>query len=339
MIFKRLRSLLLPLAVCLPLSTLAGPFSSMFVFGDSLSDTGNLSVLTGGAQPGNTQPYFNGRFSDGPLWVEGLASGLGLTGQAASVFAGGNNYAFAGARTGLDTSPPGVLAQAVGLWGAGSASLGLTGHLAADPNALYVVVGGGNDMRDARSAAGGTSATRAAAAGLAVNNLATTIGYLASMGAKNILISTLPDLGYTPEAALLGLQSASSDASYWFNSFIPGLMTFGSGLGLNMNLLDMAGLSSAIQLNPGNYGITNTSLPCAGFTYSDLLVPFGVPVTSCDQSAFSDALHPSAYAHSLIADAALKVLGVPEPGSLALFGLAILALAIARRRPTLQRTL
>jgi len=67
MIYKRLRSLLLSLAVGLPLSVLAGPFSSLFVFGDSLSDTGNVSILTGGAFPDPSQPYFNGRFSDGPI--------------------------------------------------------------------------------------------------------------------------------------------------------------------------------------------------------------------------------------------------------------------------------
>lgn len=330
-IVKRLRSLLLSLAVCLPLSAFAGPFSSLFIFGDSLSDTGNLSFLTGGAQPGISQPYFNGRFSDGPIWVEYLATGLGLTGQAASVFSGGNNYAFAGARTGLGMSPPGVLAQAVGLWGTGDASLGLSGHSAADPNALYVVVGGGNDMRDARSAVGGTAATRAAAAGVAVNDLASTIGFLASKGARNILVSTLPDLGFTPEAALLGLTSESSDASSWFNGLIPGLMTFGSGLGLNMNLLDMAGLTNEVRLDPGFYGITNTSLPCFGFAFS--------AGDSCGTSLFSDVLHPSSYAHSLIASAALTVLSVPEPGSLALFGLAVLALVMARRRPMVKNAL
>jgi outer membrane lipase/esterase len=67
-------------------------FSNLFIFGDSLADTGNLSLLTGGAVPGNTQPYDNGRFSNGPLWVETLASGMGLGANvAAPSIAGGNN--------------------------------------------------------------------------------------------------------------------------------------------------------------------------------------------------------------------------------------------------------
>ena len=330
MLFKRLKTILL-LLLSLPLCAAAGPFSSLFVFGDSLSDTGNL-IGTGSVRPFPfAGPYDGGRFSNGPLWVEYLAAGLGLPGQAAPVIFGGNNYAFAGALTGTVPAPPadpipGVLAQAVGLWGAGG--LGAP-HGAADPNALYVVVAGGNDMRAARSLFTSNSVSdhlgRQAAAAAAINNLTTTLGYLASLGAKNILISTLPDLGFTPEAALLGLQTASSDATNLFNALIPNLMFAGSNLfGLHMNLLDLGGLTNSLHNNPASFGITDISHPCLGFVFST-----GV---SCDQSAFSDILHPSAYVHSLIGRQALLVFGIPEPGSVALFGLALMALVVLRRR-------
>ena len=79
------------------------PFTNMVVFGDSLSDTGNILISTGGAIP--TAPYFNGRFSNGPVWIDTLTAGLGLPAGAVASFAGGNNYAFGGARTGTDASP------------------------------------------------------------------------------------------------------------------------------------------------------------------------------------------------------------------------------------------
>src|SRR5215472_939964 len=98
----QLRDLTLGLAVVASLS-LAGPakgqspYSELVVFGDSLSDTGNAYLFTDGAAAG--PPYFQGRFSNGPVWVEVLAGELGLPAPAPSL-SGGANYAFGGAETG-----------------------------------------------------------------------------------------------------------------------------------------------------------------------------------------------------------------------------------------------
>ncbi|MES2089231.1 MAG: SGNH/GDSL hydrolase family protein [Pseudomonadota bacterium] len=305
----------------------AGLYSGLVVFGDSLSDTGNLQILTGGARPELSQgPYFGGRYSDGPLWIETLATGFGLPSAATPYFAGGSNYAIAGARTGTVGNPPGVLAQVAGIWNG-----------VADANALYVVVGGGNDMRDARSlfqtASAEDVAGREAAATAAVGNLTQTIGYLAAHGAKHVLVSNLPDLGNSPEAGMLGLRYASSDVTTRFNSLIPGLMTTGAGYGLDMSFLDMAGLLhnviiDALSNGGATYGITNISSPCTGFTYS-----MG---NACSASLFSDSLHPSAAAHQLIGRAALAAV-VPEPESYALISFGLLTVAALGRRRTSTR--
>lgn len=315
-----LRAFLLPAMVAVSVSAHAGPFSAIYVFGDSLSDTGNLSLATGGAAPGTAQPYFNGRYSNGPLWVEGLAWGLGLAGQASPYRMGGNNYAFAGARTGVDDSPPGVLAQAAGIWG--------PTVLAADPNALYVVVGGGNDMRDARfnfqEDTPADQLSRQQAAITAITDLANTIGYLAARGARNVLIANLPNLGNTPEAALIGLQAASADASARFNALVPTLFGLESLFpNLNVELLDMAGIAVNVLANPGQFGVTNTDLPCGAFAFS--------AGANCANSLFSDVLHPSAFVHGLFAQEALEIYGIPLPGSLALMLLALLALVVVQR--------
>lgn len=331
MSFKRIRSglraLLVPALLAASVSAHAGSFSGIFVFGDSLSDTGNLSLVTAGTadpQPNPTQPYDGGRFSNGPLWVEGLASGLGLAGQANPFLLGGNNFAFAGARTGTSDSPPGVLAQAFGIWGGGLAP----NPLRADPDALYVVVGGGNDMRDARLAFTGDTAAdvlgRQTAAAQAIDGLAQTIAYLAASGARHVLIASLPDLGNTPEAALLGLKAASSDASQHFNALVPLLFGLESIFaGLNIELLDMAGIASNVLANASDFGVTNTDLPCGTFLYS--------AGADCATSLFSDVLHPSAFVHGLFAQAALGIYGVPVPGTLALMVLALLVLVGVQR--------
>ena len=305
----------------------AGTFSNMFVFGDSLSDTHNLYIATGGAFPDlNQGPYFDGRYSNGPLWVETLAADLGLPNGAKAYLAGGNNYAYAGARTDTANNPPGVLAQVGGLW----SGLG-------DPNALYVVVGGSNDMRDARSAfttnSAADNAGRELAAEAAVNNLKLSIGFLATHGVKHVLVSDLFDLGRTPEANFLGLSAASTDATNRFNALLPGLLATGVGFGLDMSFLDLAGLQQKVivdaTMNGGaKYGITDVTEPCKGFLGS-------VSQHECRVSMFSDALHPSAAAHKLIGEAAFAAV-VPEPETYALLAFGLLAVVLQARRRARQ---
>jgi outer membrane lipase/esterase len=305
----------------------AAPYTSITIFGDSLSDTGNLFNATGGTQPG-AGAYSGGRFSDGPLWVEHLAASLGLardanpyTNPAASL--PGNNYAYAGARTSTSSAPPGVLAQILGIWG--------PTHASADPNGLYVLVAGGNDLRDARSAFTTNSAAdqlgRQNAAQAAVNNLIFALNTLAARGVHNILLANMPDLGNTPEAAFLGLQASSSDVSSRFNALVGGMASYASlTLGMNVDLLDLAGITTAVRVdaltNRGlNYGITNVSLPCAGFAFS--------AGAACSASAFSDALHPSAVMGRLVGQAALSL--VPEPATWMLLAVGVVAMGLRRR--------
>ncbi|HEY9906634.1 MAG TPA: SGNH/GDSL hydrolase family protein, partial [Thermosynechococcaceae cyanobacterium] len=107
----------------------------LYVFGDSLVDTGNLFSATGGFYPSPLQ-YAPGRFSNGPLWVENLSLRLGLPPDPAA------NFAFGGSSSGLGNA---VLPAAPlpGLLGQVTLFAGLVSE--ADPKGLYVLSGGAND--------------------------------------------------------------------------------------------------------------------------------------------------------------------------------------------------
>ena len=70
----------------------ASAFTALYSFGDSLSDVGNVFAASGGTVPAPLFPfppggpaYFDGRFSNGPNWVDDLSAKLGLGSVTASI--------------------------------------------------------------------------------------------------------------------------------------------------------------------------------------------------------------------------------------------------------------
>src|SRR5580658_5393666 len=73
----------------------AGSIDAIYAFGDSLSDVGNVYSAVGiPASP----PYYQGEFSNGPVWVQDLAAGLGLPALQPSRL-GGTDYAYGSGET------------------------------------------------------------------------------------------------------------------------------------------------------------------------------------------------------------------------------------------------
>lgn len=346
----------------------AQAYSDLVFFGDSLSDTGNVLSLTSSFSPPAFPgfPGAEGRFSNGPVWTEYLAAGLGLPHKAnpSNLFlagppvvspptvisigpTGGQNFAFGGARTGLDgTAGPntGIFGQLVA-WNGSIFAGSLT--RSADPNALYVVFAGANDLRDARSSyqtgSAADEAGRAAAAAMVAQNITTALGLLAKAGARHFLLSNLPDLGKTPEAAALGLVAASTDVTLEFNADLAvgatGLdasFLATTGIDLDIRLMDLYGMNElvvadALTNGGATYGIKNVTSPCInpGQISGEYFAPDATAV-DCDIAAFSDPLHPSAASHRLIGQLALRT--VPEPGSFVLLMLGIGGMLAGLRR-------
>ena len=287
----------------------AADFSAEFVFGDSLSDVGNVYLGSGGLEPAS--PYVNGQFSNGPVWVQDLAARLGLPALTPSL-AGGTDYAFGGATTGFaPTNNPAVpnLEQQVGLFlsSAGSAPSSALYTFSIGANDLFAILGSTTDFSQQEAAALAAAQVVAAEA-----------GDLAAAGAKDLVLFDVPDLGLTPQITSLG-PAASADASAlsaYFDQQVLKYLAPVEAAGLTVFDLNTYALIDEAVQDPGALGFSNVTDPCwtGGFTGSAT----GGSVCSLlpavqDTYLFWDDVHPTAAGQLLVSDAALRALGLPVP--------------------------
>jgi outer membrane lipase/esterase len=306
----------------------ASPYTSMVVFGDSLSDSGNDALALGGSTTqtitGNTYipsaPYAPGTtFSNGPVWASDVASALGV--PLLPSLAGGTNYAYGGATTGGPGPIPNLLVQANQYL--------TTTHNVASPNALYVIEGGGNDARAALTAIQGGAnilqTIQATAASFAAN-VGTIVSELKTDGAKHILVWDTPNLGRTP-AISAGGPSASALGSILALDMNIALAAALHG-DVGVSIFDIFGLGTSIAVDPSAFGFTNVTDACGA-----------VAGANCNKYEYWDGIHPTAAAHTVIADAFLAE-AVPEPSTWALMilGFAGIGFMAYRRKskPTLM---
>jgi phospholipase/lecithinase/hemolysin len=313
--------LMLLLAFCFVLcglrSVAAQAYTSVVVFGDSLSDTGNDAVLSRAKYtfslqvPGPLTGYTNGRFTDGldtspaarnytGVWIEQLAAKFATHPAVLNSLAGGANYSYGFATTGNGTSvftygPNDVLSFTLNNMGQQ-----LTDYLATRPaitsNTLFVVWGGANDLLHATSSADVlTAATQEV----------TLVQRLVAAGATDILVPNLPPLGLVPR--LNGSQATSVPATAAVQAFNQALAAglaqaaaASSGRTLRLYPLDVYTLFSTAVASPAGYGFANVTASSQGNT-----------TVNPDTYLFWDDLHPTTYGHSLIAAAALNLLGTP----------------------------
>ena len=296
-----LRSLSLALAlVVFGASAYADDLSAVFVYGDSLSDNGNLHSHVGLPDP----PYYQGRFSNGPVTVEQLAATLNVPLY---------DFAWAGATTGIGNSLDSGTQTAIGFLSLPGMLTQLAGYTvppALIPTSLFVVWGGANDFE--------INASPLVAAADIVNIVTT----LQSEGAKNILVPGLPDLGLTPEFYGDPAATAFTDQ---FNAALQASLPAGT------TYFDVNALLNQIVANPGAYGFTNVTDPCFNGT------------TVCanpDQYLYWDDIHPTTAADAILA-ANFRSAVTPEPSSIVLLGSGIAGITgtLLRRRKSRRNPL
>ena len=265
-----------------------GRIKDIYVFGDSLSDNGNLYAESGEFAP-PSPPYFNGRFSNGPVWVEYLNDML----PRAAL----HDFAFGGAfsDTGNANGPfPGVLDQVTRF---------LDTPPPLKPRDLCIVWSGANNYIFEPIGSDPT---------VIVGDVSEAIQQLAEEGCQSFLIPNLPNIGETPYAmaespdfqALLTAKIAAHNGELAEEVDI-----LREDLGIEIILLDVhtiLGRALAAQL-----GFVNGTVPCL----IDLTPSGACPVDDTVQiekvapgTLFMDAVHPTTAAHRMIATFAFGAL-------------------------------
>ncbi|MEM7591180.1 MAG: SGNH/GDSL hydrolase family protein [Cyanobacteria bacterium P01_A01_bin.83] len=315
-------------------------FERLYVFSDSLADPGNIFNTTkvlqlfGDALDLDTPitpvspPYFEGRFTNGLVWVEQLAAELDIdltpSTELSVVFPGseidfpltvsledepnlevspyfdGNttdqsiNFAFGGAQTGeggsgeLGDLVPGIQEQVE--WFVDDHQLF---EQTADSDALYIVAGGTNDYSDPSVNPEDV-----------VNNLKSEIQSLYDIGARDFLVPNLSDLGELP-ATPAELADSLTNLTEVHNGLLEQTVNElnDSLTGAEIAILDLDFLFDDVLENPSDYGFTNVSDP-----YLDPATLTPTVGADVDEYLFFDEVHPTVAGHEIINDFVLTTL-------------------------------
>jgi len=261
-------------------------YDNLYVFGDSYCDVGNIFAVTGGAEP--AAPYYNGRFSNGPIWVDHVAGFLGVPLKPEVL--GGTDYAFGGAWVTEPEAITGVpsVPEQVKLY------LGQHGGKA-DPNALYILEGGGNDILDTTSHSPEALGLQIAE-GLAYSEL-----LLREAGARHFIIPDLFNVSLLPAAA--GNVAFAAEASAATNQSLDELLAFEQLLeGVYIVRMNVFSLLNAVETDPTHFGFTDVTNPC--LTTAVCSDP--------DHTFFWDTHHPTEFGHAFFAVTLENVLHRPD---------------------------
>jgi outer membrane lipase/esterase len=270
-------------------------FDDIVVFGDSSVDAG----------------YFNGaRFTVNPglVFPQLLGERYGIA--VTSISQGGHDYAVGGARVallpGYPAFPPTGSAPPLTT----QLDTFLAGRGALDPNAIYVVSIGYNDIFTGMEAAllGQITADQAQAAiAQAAAQAGQQIERLSAVGARYVVVPNLYDLGASPAGHAIPAAPWSAFSSL-FNTTLATTLAQAGG---QYVLVNVRLLLDEVLANPGAYGFRNVTQPAC--TVPSLLCTANTLVSpdAAQTHLFADDVHLTPPAYAIMADAVASMLEGP----------------------------
>lgn len=274
----------------------------LLVFGDSLSDMGNAKASF--LNTPDVPPYWQGRFSNGEVWLGGLYDAYGVSSSIGSGFSStGDNRAFGGAQTGSGYAYlviPNVGTQITNYLGNVQSSI--------PSNAVISLWAGGNDFLYG-----------SANPNTIVSNMEAHLRQLAGAGGTTFIVPNLPPLEDTPE---IRSKSASQQATVRndvmdYNAKLATLVSnLRAELGITVYTIDAWTIFGDITSHPEALGLTNVqNAACTG---GSTLLPLPICnsgssiVSNVDEYVFFDKAHPTRVMHEYIANFALEAIGIPD---------------------------
>ncbi|EKP0260851.1 SGNH/GDSL hydrolase family protein [Aeromonas sobria] len=236
------------------------PFSRIVMFGDSLSDTGKMYKKMRGSLP-SSPPYFNGRFSNGPVWLELLRDqhfpGLVLANEAE------------GGATAVAYNHQGALNGWLGFWSwdpkyqvINNLDYEIDQFLKKDrfrPDDLVVIWVGANDYL-----AYGWNTERDADRVIDTVRLAS--NRLVLNGARQILLFNIPDLGQTPSARSMKVVEKVRHVASYHNQRLQSLTRELAPLGI-VKLFEVDKQFDEMVKEPQKFALSNTEQACYSGSY------------------------------------------------------------------------
>lgn len=298
-------------------------FDQAFFFGDSLSDTGNISQITNGAFL--PSPYVSGRFSNGNIWIDYLTDELsldvGLFGTVSNE-QDGVNYAIGGATSGSDNLGiiPLGLEQQVDAFELLVESQS-PGELVCDD--LFFLWIGANDyfsfIQDDPTTPNKIETHFPKKGKETINavlevvdiNIKGAVQDIIDAGGENIVLLNLPDLDQTPLGQSLSREDQRKlrKLTQKHNKNLDKLAakTEASNPDVNIIQVDVNDLLDDILKSPDEFGLTNVT---DNFTGIDLYTGINTSPANGNPNQFLywDSVHPTTVVQDLVSDLVISEL-------------------------------